>query len=79
MKIPYKSSSPKTGIATYEILDSAIILEFQDRKNRYLYNSAKPGAKHVAAMIELAKSGKGLSTYVNQQVRENYARKLPMN
>jgi hypothetical protein len=78
MKIPYKSGSPKTGVATYEILDSAIILEFKDRKNRYLYNSVKPGAKHVAAMMELAKSGKGLSTYVNQHVRENYVRKLPL-
>ena len=78
MKIPYKPSSPKTGVATYEILESAIILEFRDRKNRYLYNSTKPGAKHVAAMIELAKSGKGLSTYINQHVRENYARKLPL-
>ena len=78
MKFPYKSRSPNTGVATYEILDSAIILEFKNRKHRYLYNSEIPGAKHVAAMSELAKSGKGLSTYVNQHVRENYARKLPM-
>ena len=52
MKLPYKSSSPKTGVVTYEIVDSAIILEFKDGKYRYAYNATKPGAIHVAAMME---------------------------
>jgi hypothetical protein len=30
----------------------------------------------VDAMKRLAKAGKGLATYVNQHVKDNYARKL---
>ncbi len=29
-------------------------------------------------MIRLARRGKGLTTYVNQHVRENYATKVPL-
>ena len=78
MKLPYKSSSPKSGVVSYEILDSAIILEFRGGKSRYVYDASSPGAQHVAKMIELAAAGKGLSTYVSQHVRERYARKLPL-
>ena len=77
MKLPYKSRNANSGVVAYEILDSAIILEFKDLKHRYLYDATKLGAKHVATMIELAKSGAGLTTYISQHVRENYARKLP--
>jgi hypothetical protein len=76
MKIPYKSKSPNTGVSSYELLDDAILLEFTDHKFQYLYNAEKPGSKHVAIMRKLAEQGKGLSTYINQHVRENYARKL---
>ena len=78
MKIPYKSQNPNAGITSYEVLDDAIILEFRDGKFRYLYNATKPGPKHVDAMKTLALAGKGLTTYINQHVRENYAAKLPI-
>ena len=78
MKHPYKSRNPNAGITTYELTDTAIILEFADAKHRYLYDEQVPGPTHVAAMKRLAADGKGLTTYVNQHVRERYARKLPV-
>jgi hypothetical protein len=63
------------GITSYKILEKGIILEFQ-YKDLYLYNYEKPGKKHVEQMKILAESGKGLTTYVNQNVRENYKEKI---
>jgi hypothetical protein len=48
-----------------------IILEFR-YKDLYLYDYTKPDKKHVEQMKILAESGKGSTTYVNQNVRENY-------
>lgn len=82
MKLPYRARNPSAGVLTYELLDDewgreAIILEFADHKIRYLYNADRPGPQHITAMRRLAQSGDGLTTYVNQHVRENYAAKLP--
>lgn len=64
-----------TGVRAYEMLPDGIILEFQDH-SKYLYNYEKPGKHHVEEMKRLAKTGSGLTTYVNQHVRENFKRKL---
>ena len=77
-KIEYKSRNPDAGVRNFEILPDGIILEFTDRKSRYLYNSRKPGRMHLQNMKRLALAGDGLTTYVNQHVRENYAAKLPL-
>ena len=78
-KFDYKSQNPDAGVRTVEILEDAIILEFADRKHRYLYNTERPGPEHVNNMKRLALAGKGLTTYVNQHVHENYAAKLPLD
>ena len=85
MKVPYKARNPSAGVLNYELIDDhlgeAILLEFAspetDHKHRYLYNADRPGPEHVAAMRRLALAGDGLTTYVNQHVREDYAAKLP--
>ena len=81
MKLLYKSRHPKPGILTYELVGPpgrpAIILEFRDSPFRYVYDTEKPGPAHVEAMTRLAQQGTGLTTYVNQHVREGYARKVP--
>jgi hypothetical protein len=77
MKIPYKSGNPNAGVLNNEVAERAIVLEFGDHRFRCVYDEVSPGAAHVRAMIRLTKQGKGLTTYVNQHVRENYAAKLP--
>ena len=67
--------SKKGGVAAYQILDDAIILEFKDGRT-YRYNYLRPGKRHVEEMKKLAVGGSGLTTYVNQHVRDNYYSQL---
>jgi hypothetical protein len=67
------------GVAFYAIDQDAIALRFaSDERHFYVYSYYAPGAPHVARMKELARAGRGLTTYVNQQVRDRYAAKLPV-
>ncbi len=78
MKLPYRSKTSASGVVNYELVDAAIILEFRHGRFRYVYDNSSPGPAHVAAMIECAQAGRGLSTYISQHVQENYARRLPL-
>ena len=72
----YRDKSGRSGISRYEILDRAIVLEFKVDGKRYLYTYSKPGKLHVDVMKVLAIEGMGLTTYVNQHVREYYEKRL---
>ena len=78
MKIPYANVSGESGITNYEIVGSSIIIEFVHGNYRYVYNTTKPGPEHVKTMMNLAKQGKGLATYISQHVGPTYARKIPI-
>jgi hypothetical protein len=71
----YKNLSGKAGIQSYETAKDHLILDFGD-PYLYLYDWKKPGQLHVEKMKRLAISGKGLTLYVNQYVRRNYAKKF---
>jgi hypothetical protein len=75
MRVPYKSLNPDAGVTHYEIQDDAILIDFSDGRFRYLYNEELPGPAHVEAMKQRAVAGKGLTTYINQHVRDRYARR----
>ncbi len=77
MRHTYQSANPNTGVLNYEIAGPTLILEFQHPKHRYVYGPLAPGPRHVARMIELARAGKGLSTYIAQHVH-TYQAKLPL-
>ena len=68
-------ANPGSGIRAYEVEGNSIVLEFADG-GLYLYDEHVPGAEHVAAMARLARSGRGLNTYVNQHIRKRFARRL---
>jgi hypothetical protein len=74
----YKGKSGNNGVTAYEILEKEIILEFK-YQDLYLYDYTKPGKKHVEQMKILAEDGKGLTKYVNQNVRDNYKEKINRN
>jgi len=63
------------GVESFEIGDRSIKVRFAEG-GTYLYDQVKPGKVHVAQMIALARAGAGLATYISQQVRGNYARKI---
>lgn len=71
----YQASATSAGVTAYEILEEGIIIEFENSKS-YLYDYHRPGKEHVEQMKILAKKGKGLTTYINQKVRNNYTKKL---
>ena len=71
----YPDADHDSGISAYEIGPGSITIRFVDG-GVYLYDASAPGAKHVAAMQRLARTGRGLNTYINKHVRQNFAAKL---
>jgi hypothetical protein len=67
------------GVVFYAIEQDAIALRFAgDDRHFYVDSYYVPGAPHVARLKELAQAGHGLTTYVNQHIRDRYAAKLPV-
>jgi hypothetical protein len=72
---PYRNLSGSSGVVAFESGDHHIDIQFQDG-HRYRYDYAKPGQKEVETMKSLARTGKGLATFINQNVRERFAKRL---
>lgn len=66
-------ASMKSGVREYEIEKTFLKVRFRHSADVYVYTARKPGRKHVEEMKTLAQRGRGLSTYISQQVRGNYA------
>jgi len=73
---PYKNLSGTSGVVAFEAGDHHIDIKFQDG-HKYRYDYAKPGKDEVERMKTLAQTGKGLATFINQNVWERFAQKLP--
>lgn len=71
----YANRSGHSGVVAYELGADSITVKFTGG-DRYLYTEDSAGAVHIARMRELAESGRGLSTYISQHVRDRYASKL---
>ena len=70
----YKNLSGESGILAYEIGDDFIRVQFQDEEI-YVYTEESTGQEHIEEMKRLAQKGRGLNTYINQNVRKKYDRK----
>lgn len=70
----YGNLSGNSGVVAYELGDGFIKVRFRHESTIYVYDMERPGLEHVRKMKKLAAAGKGLSTYISQHVRENYAR-----
>jgi hypothetical protein len=71
----YKNVNGSSGVRAYQIGDDHIIVQFVDGE-RYLYSYRMPGKRFVERMKKLAATGKGLSTYISQNVKNRYEKKL---
>ena len=71
----YANHDGHSGVVAYESAPDRIAVQFVDGAV-YLYDSERPGAAVVAEMQRLARAGRGLSTYISQHVRDNFAEKL---
>ncbi|MES2692247.1 MAG: hypothetical protein V4773_02160 [Verrucomicrobiota bacterium] len=72
---PYRSRHPNPGIVRYALGPDYILIEFRSG-DRYRYDHTAPGRSDVQSMKKLAASGTGLTTFINQNVRDNYSAKL---
>jgi hypothetical protein len=71
----YKNLDGNSGIFAWEEGKDYIIVQFSDFE-KYLYNYVKPGKALVEKMKQFAEKGKGLATFINKYVRNNYYKKL---
>ncbi|MEO1945495.1 MAG: hypothetical protein ABGY11_14430 [Candidatus Thioglobus sp.] len=67
---PYANHHGNSGVTEYEITDTAILIRFRHGNKTYKYSNAVTGKSHVDTMKNLAKSGRGLSTYIAQHKKE---------
>ena len=70
----YDNLQGDSGVERYEIGSDFIRVRFRDGLT-YVYDYATTGAEHVDQMKTLAVTGRGLGTYITQNVRDAYARK----
>jgi hypothetical protein len=73
--IRYANLSGISGVTAYDSGKDFIIIKFINGDS-YVYDYSAPGKLHVENMKRLASEGRGLSTYISQNVRNNYASKL---
>ena len=71
----YGNQSRESGVVAYDIDAGQIIVQFRNGE-RYLYTEDSAGAANIATMQELARAGRGLSSFISQHVHDRYARKL---
>jgi hypothetical protein len=71
----YRNSSGNSGVIAYEIRPEAIVVKFRSGE-KYEYTVPSAGAAAIATMQELARSGRGLSTFITKR-QPAYSRKLP--
>lgn len=71
----YRNLSGNSGVDAYETGGNSITVRFTDG-SAYLYDCRSSGRTHVEEMMRLAAREKGLATYINQHVREKFARKI---
>jgi len=71
----YRNKEGHSGVTAYKIEPEGILVEFNhDAAYRYTYASA--GKKTIEKMKNLAKEGKGLSTYISRDVRDKFEEKI---
>ena len=71
----YLNKEGHSGVTGYEIAPGSISVEF-NHDAVYLYTYKSAGKKTIEKMQQLAQSGRGLSTYISQSVKDNFEKKV---
>ena len=71
----YGNQSRESGVVAYDIDAGRIVVQFRNGE-RYLYTEDSAGAANIATMQELARAGRGLSSFISQHVHDRYERKI---
>ncbi len=68
----YKNSNGNSNVESYEIGNEYIDVWFKGSKKVYRYSYKSAGKDNVEEMINLAKSGSGLNSFINRAVKYLY-------
>lgn len=71
----YKNVGNDSNVTAYEIGNDQITVQFIDG-SIYLYNYSRTGELNIEKMKKLAIAGQGLNSFINNNVRKLYVRKL---
>jgi len=71
----YKDLNGNSGVEAYEIGRHSITIEFKDG-NVYLYTYRSAGRVNVEKMQALARAGRGLNTFISQNIRAAFAERV---
>jgi len=71
---PYRNLAGNSGVEAFDILRDGIKVRFVSG-GTYLYDYRVPGRTRVEEMKQLARAGRGLSTYIAKFVAE-YAERI---
>ena len=71
----YGNQNRESGVVAYDIDAGQIIVQFRNG-DRYLYTEDSAGAANIARMQDLARAGRGLSTFISQHAHDRYERKI---
>jgi macrodomain Ter protein organizer (MatP/YcbG family) len=71
----YRTANQDTGVIAYETSKNSIRIKFRDG-SIYAYTNKSAGIAAISEMKTLANKGEGLTTYINQHVRDHYQSKL---
>lgn len=69
----YGNLDGDSGVVAYALLPDRIRVKFRNGAV-YEYGPLRPGRRKVDTMKRLARSGRGLSTFISRHVRDDYER-----
>lgn len=70
----YANKDKDSPITHFAVESDRIIIWYQEIPDPYIYPESKIGKRHLKELIKRAVSGRGLSTYINQNVKEKFIR-----
>ena len=68
----YKNLGGDSGVVAYEISSDRITVEFKGSSRLYVYSYASAGRNNVEQMKTLARSGRGLHSFIMRNVKDLY-------
>jgi hypothetical protein len=71
----YKNLGGKSAVAQYEVAKDSVTIRFTTHAV-YIYTNQSAGSENIRKMKTLALAGKGLSAYIENNVKDRFLRKV---
>jgi len=71
----YKNVSGKSTVTMFELAKDVVTIRFASQEV-YRFSNQSAGSENISKMKILALAGKGLGTFIENNVKEKFARKV---